>query len=107
MTDVRVHDDYRIGAEGEGWRAALTTLMNERTAIGGSGGGSVVRAWRRCNRRPHRHLGEGPEWVRTPQNRDDVMKLWIKAEASASPTCGHRRPRRPAIRALKAPSASR
>ena len=38
MTDVRVHDDYRIGAEGEGWRAALTTLMNERTAIGGSGG---------------------------------------------------------------------
>ena len=44
MTDVRVHDDYRIGAEGEGWRAALTTLMNERTAIGGSGGGSGGRS---------------------------------------------------------------
>ena len=39
MTDVRVPDADRIGAEGEGWRAALTTLMNERTAIGGSGGG--------------------------------------------------------------------
>ena len=35
MTDVRVPDDCRIGERGEGWRAALTTLMNERTAIGG------------------------------------------------------------------------
>ena len=39
MTDVRVPDDCRIGDDGEGWRAALTTLMNERTAIGGGGGG--------------------------------------------------------------------
>ena len=31
MTDVRVPDAHRIGAEGEGWRASLTTLMNERT----------------------------------------------------------------------------
>ena len=29
MTDVRIPDAHRIGAEGEGWRAALTTLMNE------------------------------------------------------------------------------
>ena len=62
--------------------AALTTLMNERTAIGGSGGGSggpkrgggaiagLTAIWEKA-----------PEWVRTPQNRDDVMKLWIKAEA--------------------------
>ena len=37
LTDVRIPDDDRIGAVGEGWRVALTTLMNERTAIGGSG----------------------------------------------------------------------
>ena len=33
FTDARIPDNQRIGAEGEGWRAALTTLMNERTAI--------------------------------------------------------------------------
>ncbi|MFW2333573.1 acyl-CoA dehydrogenase family protein, partial [Ilumatobacter sp.] len=35
MTDVRVPDAHRIGDVGEGWRASLTTLMNERSAIGG------------------------------------------------------------------------
>ena len=79
MTDVRVHDDHRIGAEGEGWRAALTTLMNERTAIGGGGGGGprrgggaigqLVRIWEKV-----------ADDTRTPANRDDVMKLWIRAE---------------------------
>src|SRR5215211_47265 len=37
LTDVRVPDTDRIGAEGEGWRASLTTLMNERSAIGTGG----------------------------------------------------------------------
>ncbi|MGE0828639.1 MAG: acyl-CoA dehydrogenase family protein [Hyphomonadaceae bacterium] len=30
FTNVRIKDDHRIGAVGEGWRASLTTLMNER-----------------------------------------------------------------------------
>lgn len=38
FTDVRVPDAQRLGAVGEGWKVALTTLMNERLAIGqGSG----------------------------------------------------------------------
>jgi alkylation response protein AidB-like acyl-CoA dehydrogenase len=37
---VRVPDSNRLGAVGDGWRVALTTLMNERVAIGaGSGSG--------------------------------------------------------------------
>jgi alkylation response protein AidB-like acyl-CoA dehydrogenase len=32
--DVRVPDRQRLGAVGEGWRVALTTLMNERLSIG-------------------------------------------------------------------------
>ena len=34
FSDVRVPDANRVGAEGNGWRVALTTLMNERVAIG-------------------------------------------------------------------------
>jgi alkylation response protein AidB-like acyl-CoA dehydrogenase len=34
FTDVRVPDAQRLGAVGEGWKVALTTLMNERLAIG-------------------------------------------------------------------------
>ncbi|WP_236829885.1 acyl-CoA dehydrogenase family protein [Blastococcus sp. KM273128] len=36
--DVRIPDEERLGEPGEGWRVALTTLMNERVAIGGAGG---------------------------------------------------------------------
>ena len=39
FTDVRVSDSQRLGAVGQGWQVALTTLMNERASIGGGGGG--------------------------------------------------------------------
>ena len=39
FTDVRVPDAQRLGEVGQGWQVALTTLMNERAAIGGGGGG--------------------------------------------------------------------
>ena len=38
LTDAPIADDCRIGAEGEGWRVAITTLMHERTSIGGGWG---------------------------------------------------------------------
>jgi acyl-CoA dehydrogenase len=42
FNDVRVPDDQRLGDVNQGWTVALTTLMNERAAIGagGAGGGS-------------------------------------------------------------------
>ena len=41
--DVRVPDTHRLGDVDEGWTVALTTLMNERAAIGagGAGGGGT------------------------------------------------------------------
>ncbi len=79
LTEVRVPDADRIGAVGEGWRVAMTTLMNERTTIGGGGGApergsgaiaEAVRLWRDLD--PScRHGGE----------RDRLMKLWCTAEA--------------------------
>jgi alkylation response protein AidB-like acyl-CoA dehydrogenase len=35
LNEVRVPDANRLGPEGEGWTAAMTTLMNERIHIGG------------------------------------------------------------------------
>ena len=36
LTDVRIPDADRIGDIGDGWRVSMTTLMNERTTIGGA-----------------------------------------------------------------------
>ncbi|MGH9063979.1 MAG: acyl-CoA dehydrogenase family protein [Acidimicrobiales bacterium] len=41
FTDVRIPDDHRLGDVNEGWTVALTTLLNERAAIGGVGVGAL------------------------------------------------------------------
>jgi alkylation response protein AidB-like acyl-CoA dehydrogenase len=41
FTEVRVPDDHRLGDVNNGWGVALTTLMNERAAIGAGGGGGT------------------------------------------------------------------
>ena len=77
MTDARVPDANRIGAVGEGWRVALTTLMNERSAIGSGGAGSrrkgvidvAVDIWK-----------DLPEDRRSPAKLDALMKLWCSSE---------------------------
>jgi len=43
FSDVRVPDANRLGGEGDGWRVAITTLMNERVAIGGGAGAGRFR----------------------------------------------------------------
>jgi alkylation response protein AidB-like acyl-CoA dehydrogenase len=80
MTEVRVPDSDRIGEVGEGWRVAMTTLMNERTTIGSGGSGApargsgaiaeAVRIWRALE----------PAARRAP-DRDRLMRLWSQAEA--------------------------
>ena len=77
LTDVRIPDGNRLGAVGEGWQVARTTLMNERIAIGGGATpresgmiGVVARTWR-----------ERPE-LRTPGQHDTLMRLWVAAEAA-------------------------
>ena len=46
FNDVRIPDSQRLGGEGEGWKVALTTLMNERLAVGDAGGADVEDAFR-------------------------------------------------------------
>jgi alkylation response protein AidB-like acyl-CoA dehydrogenase len=49
FTEVRVPDDHRLGDVNGGWTVALTTLMNERAAIGGGGlgAGAGAMGWAR------------------------------------------------------------
>jgi alkylation response protein AidB-like acyl-CoA dehydrogenase len=81
LTDVQIPDSNRIGDVGDGWRVSLTTLMNERNAIGAGSGGGPPKA------------GSGPVailtkmWRDTPQSgrnsvtRDRIMKLYVRSEA--------------------------
>ena len=80
MTDVRVPDSARIGAVGEGWRVALTTLMNERTAIGGAVGGATTAQQGPLGNLMEAYRNMDPS-VRTKAHRDEVMQLWVRGEA--------------------------
>ena len=42
--DVRIPDAQRLGAVGEGWRVVITTLMNERLAVGDASGPDAEEA---------------------------------------------------------------
>ncbi|MEW6475574.1 MAG: acyl-CoA dehydrogenase family protein [Actinomycetota bacterium] len=76
LSDVRLPDSLRLGGEGEGWRVAMTTLMNERVSIGGGrakrGSGAIavaVDVWKRTG-------------CQDPVKRDELMKLWVAAEVN-------------------------
>jgi alkylation response protein AidB-like acyl-CoA dehydrogenase len=77
LTDARIADTDRIGDIGDGWRVSMTTLMNERTTIGGStgsGGGRRVSAIQEAidlwNKRAEHD----------PARRDRLVRLWIENE---------------------------
>ena len=76
FTDTRIPEKEMLGAPGDGWRVSLTTLMNERQSIGGTipqrGTGTIahlIKEW-----------VEAPEWKKDDATRDEVIKLWIRAE---------------------------
>jgi alkylation response protein AidB-like acyl-CoA dehydrogenase len=80
LTDVRIPDDNRIGAEGEGWRASLTTLMNERSAIGtGAGSGAKTRRGAAANDAVAL-WNELPDSERTAVRKNELMRLWVRGE---------------------------
>ena len=75
FTEARVPHENLLGEVGDGWRVALTTLMNERVSIGANvlprGGGpieSAVDVWK------ERGGDDG--------QRDRLMRLWIDAETA-------------------------
>jgi alkylation response protein AidB-like acyl-CoA dehydrogenase len=76
FTDVRIPDAERLGEVGEGWRVALTTLMNERVSIGGNiaprGSGPIAKALELWRDRADKD----------PVLRDRLAQIWIEAEVN-------------------------
>ncbi|HSK23331.1 MAG TPA: acyl-CoA dehydrogenase family protein [Egicoccus sp.] len=73
--DVHIPDSMRLGEVGEGWAVSMTTLMNERVAIGGHvaprGSGAIshaVAAWERSDKDD-------------AVARDQLLAYWVEAEA--------------------------
>ncbi|MFJ8648810.1 acyl-CoA dehydrogenase family protein [Streptomyces sp. NPDC093546] len=77
LTDVRIPDAHRLGAVGEGWKVAQTTLNNERVAIGGARipreGGMIATAARTWRDRPE---------LRTHDLHQRLLDLWVDAEVA-------------------------
>jgi alkylation response protein AidB-like acyl-CoA dehydrogenase len=76
LTDARIADGDRIGDVGDGWRVSMTTLMNERTTIGGATSSGTRRATA---------ITEAIDlWSqrkdRDPVLRDRIARLWIDFE---------------------------
>jgi alkylation response protein AidB-like acyl-CoA dehydrogenase len=79
FTDVRMPEAARLGAEGDGWRVAVTTLMNERVSIGGGigrrGSGPIadaVRIWK--------EKWSGDTSPHALALRDRLVSSWIRSE---------------------------
>ncbi|MBC8195231.1 MAG: acyl-CoA dehydrogenase family protein [Acidimicrobiia bacterium] len=80
LSDVRIPHDHVFGDVGGGWGAAVTTLMNERVALGGGvpkkGSGPIqdlVNVWNETR--------ESLDPVTAAVLRDRVADLWVQAEA--------------------------
>ncbi|WP_435202554.1 acyl-CoA dehydrogenase family protein [Janibacter sp. GS2] len=76
LSGVRIDDRNRVGAVGEGWKVATTTLNNERVAIGAGSDreagqiGIVTERWRR-----------EPQ-LRTPGHHVELMQWWVETEVT-------------------------
>ena len=74
MEGVRIPDSMRVGAEGEGWRVAITTLMNERIALSGAGSLSGDAA----GGSPAEKLIARHSPVADPRDRQRLAQLYIE-----------------------------
>ena len=102
LTDARIPDSMRLGDVGDGWRVAMTTLMNERVAIGESGtakrgsgtispGGQALPgtpARPGGPRRPHAPVGQvGGHPADQPAGRPPCAARALPARRGRWPSC--------------------
>jgi alkylation response protein AidB-like acyl-CoA dehydrogenase len=79
FTDVRIPDANRVDAVGNGWRVALTTLMNERMSIGAGGSGGAREVDKLIDLAKKHNLNGRPA-IEDPVIRQELMQLYMWTE---------------------------
>jgi acyl-CoA dehydrogenase len=77
FTNVRIPDSQRLGKVGDGWKVALTTLMNERLAVGTPAGGVDVEELLELAR--SLELEDGPA-IRNAHVRSKIADWYVESE---------------------------
>jgi alkylation response protein AidB-like acyl-CoA dehydrogenase len=73
LDGVRVPDEHVIGEVDDGWRVAVTTLMNERSSLGGGRSGSSTVAARLADLARRRGTLDDV-------TRQRIVEIWIQSE---------------------------
>ncbi|MBK5289726.1 MAG: acyl-CoA dehydrogenase, partial [Acidimicrobiia bacterium] len=75
FNDARVRHDWMLGREGDGWKVAITTLMNERVSLSGAGsiGGEAVGG------SPVSRLLERAKGTTDPRIRQQLAQAYIES----------------------------
>jgi alkylation response protein AidB-like acyl-CoA dehydrogenase len=76
FTDVRIPDSQRLGAVGAGWQVSLTTLMNERLAVGDAPGPDFREIFDLVRRL---ELEDGPA-IQNQAVRDKLADWYVKTQ---------------------------
>ena len=78
--EVRVPDCHRVGAEGDGWRVAASTLAGERQMVAGAGSGGVDRIG---GSGVMRIIDKAKESAVDPITRDRLSRLYAEERIRA------------------------
>ena len=75
FNDAKVRHDWMLGREGDGWKVAITTLMNERVSLSGAGsiGGDAVGG------SPVGRLLEKAKGTTDPIQRQQLAQAYIES----------------------------
>jgi alkylation response protein AidB-like acyl-CoA dehydrogenase len=76
FTDVRIPDSQRLGPVGAGWQVSLTTLMNERLAVGDAPGPDFREIFELARRL---ELEDGPA-IKDAAVRDKLADWYVKTQ---------------------------
>ena len=75
FNDVRIPDKQRLGAVGDGWRVAITTLMNERLAVGDANGADAKEAFKWAQKQDD----HGQPLIRNRAVRESIADWYCQA----------------------------
>lgn len=81
FSDVHVPGENVVGGEGNGWRVAITTLMNERVNLGVVFAARLELALQRLLRLASKTPQNGAHAIDDPLIRDRIAQLWIDSKA--------------------------